>query len=133
MTDHGFLDVIEIGRSHRPSLYDSSADRPIPLVERDRRFNSDAADLVSLLEAADPETVVVALKDAYLDPSAEVAVGERIRAAIAGLDVVLSHQIANEFREFERTSTAVVAGYLRASVDRYLEDLQAAAIPDIAS
>src|SRR5215217_823309 len=33
----GFGDVIEIGRQDRPSLYDIWADRPEPLVARERR------------------------------------------------------------------------------------------------
>ncbi len=36
--DDGLDDVIEIGRQHRPSLYDPFADRPDPLVPAERRF-----------------------------------------------------------------------------------------------
>src|SRR5262245_36320704 len=38
VTTDGFADVIEIARQDRPSLYDPFADRPVPLVERDLRF-----------------------------------------------------------------------------------------------
>jgi len=37
LTTEGFADVIEIGRQDRPSLYDIWADRPAPLVPRERR------------------------------------------------------------------------------------------------
>src|SRR5215218_9399327 len=38
VTTAGFADVIEIARQDRPSLYDSSVDRPPPLVARNRRY-----------------------------------------------------------------------------------------------
>ena len=38
VTTEGFADVIEIARQNRPSLYDPFADRPEPLVGRDRRY-----------------------------------------------------------------------------------------------
>lgn len=37
----GFADVIEIARQERPSLYDPSADRPMPLVPRALRLEVD--------------------------------------------------------------------------------------------
>ena len=40
VTSPGFADVVEIGRQDRPSLYDSFADRPEPLVPRERRFEA---------------------------------------------------------------------------------------------
>ncbi len=38
VTTRGFADVIEIARQARPSLYDPFADRPVPLVPRELRF-----------------------------------------------------------------------------------------------
>ncbi len=38
VTNEGFADLIEIGRQDRPSLYDQTADRPDPLVERRHRY-----------------------------------------------------------------------------------------------
>ena len=133
LTDDGYLDVIEIGRSDRPSLYDSYSDRPTPLVPRSHRLGIGHPDLSIRVGELRPDVVVVALKDAYLSPAGELAVREDLQRHHPDLDVVLSHQIANEFREFERTSTAVVAGYLRTSIERYLTNLVAAAVPDVAA
>src|SRR5437763_3184120 len=41
VTNRGMADVIEIARQDRPSLYDQWADRPEPLVSRDRRLEVD--------------------------------------------------------------------------------------------
>lgn len=132
ITDAGFRDLLEIGRSDRPSLYDVSVQRPRQLVARDDRFEATDPDLIGRVVERSPDVVVVALKDAYRDGSAEAEIRDRIRA-VADLDVVLSHEIANEFREFERASTAVTAAYLRPIVDRYLERLSSAATPEIAA
>ncbi|HEY1117259.1 MAG TPA: hydantoinase/oxoprolinase N-terminal domain-containing protein, partial [Acidimicrobiales bacterium] len=86
VTTEGLADVIEIGRQDRPSLYDQFADRPVPLVPRDLRFEvsgrlaADGTELepidVSTLPdlPADVEAVAVCLLHADLDPSHEQAV-----------------------------------------------------------
>ncbi len=132
ITDGGFRDLIEIGRSDRPALYDTTVQRPRALVAREDRFEVTDPELLQQVFARDPDVVVVALKDAYRDGTAESELATRLRAH-ADIDVVLSHEIANEFREFERASTAVTAGFLRPSVDSYLRRLESAATPDIAS
>ncbi len=132
ITDEGFRDLLEIGRSDRPSLYDISVQRPRHLVEREDRFEATDPDLIARVVERAPDVIVVALKDAYRDGTAEAEIRDRIRA-VSDLDVVLSHEIANEFREFERASTAVTAAYLRPIVDRYLERLSTAATPEIAT
>ena len=38
ITNHGFRDVLEIGRQRRPELYNLYTNRPQPLVERKNRF-----------------------------------------------------------------------------------------------
>ena len=117
IVDGGFRDILEIGRSDRPALYDLSIQRPRQLVERDDRFETTDPDLIRRIVERSPDVVVVALKDAYRDGSAEAEIRRRIQA-VSDVDVVLSHEIANEFREFERASTAVTAAYLRPIVDR---------------
>ena len=133
ITDPGFRDLLEIGRSDRPSLYDVSVQRPQTLVPREHRFESDEPELWSAIAVLAPDVVVVALKDAYRDGDHERRLERAMRAALGDIDIdidiVLSHQIAAEFREFERTSSAVVAGYLRPGVEHYLTELLDAAIP----
>ena len=56
------MQVVEIARQDRPSLYDSFADRPHPLVEREHRFGHDGDHkaLLADLAVADPEVDLVA-------------------------------------------------------------------------
>ncbi len=130
ITTEGMADVIEIGRQDRPSLYDQWADRPEPLVPRERRLEvrgrlaADGTELVPIdLSTLGPlpegvDSVAVCLLHADLDPVHERAVAAHLRAA--GHDVVASHEISPEFREFERTVTTVVNAGLRARCRDYL-------------
>ena len=137
VTTEGLADVVEIGRQARPSLYDPWHDRGAPLVARALRqevrgrLDATGAVLVPLELASLPsmpdgvESVAVCLLHADLDPVHERAVAAALRAA--GHDVSVSHEVAPEFREYERTVTTVVNAYLRPVCRPYLEGLASAA------
>lgn len=111
LTDPGYEDLIEIARQDRPSLYDSSVDRPEPLVPRHRRHSDP-------VNVRDAEIVAVALLDSYLDASRE-------RELARSLDIpsVLASEISPEFREYERLATTVLSAYLTPSVAGYMTAL----------
>ncbi len=136
VTDAGMVDVVAIGRQDRPSLYDSFADRAEPLVPPSRRFAlagrarvdqssrpapAELAELAAMVADVAPEAVAVACLYPFLDPTREAAVAE----ALAGLGVPVSRssEVANEFREFERTATTVLNAFLAPEVARYLSHL----------
>jgi N-methylhydantoinase A/oxoprolinase/acetone carboxylase beta subunit len=133
----GLADVIEIGRQDRPSLYDQWQDRPKPLVPRHLRFEvpgrlgPDGREVSAVQPDALPElppeveSVAVCLLHADLEPAHEKAVAEHLRGR--GHDVVASHEISPEFREYERTVTTVVDAGLRARCREYLFRLGALA------
>ncbi len=128
ITEEGFEDLIEIGRQHRPSLYDPFADRAEPLVPRSLRFGWTPGQSIAEIDA---DAVAVCLRYSFLDPAGEEAiVAEMIRR---GLPVSASHRVAPEFREFERTSTTVVNAYLKPAVAEYLRLLEAKVVPDVAA
>ena len=107
ITSPGFEDVIEIGRQDRPSLYDTFADRPEPLVPR--------ADRVADLSTVDPAVfgaVAVSLLRSYDDPSDERAIAAELARVAPSAAVSISSDVVAEFREFERTSTTVLNAYL---------------------
>ena len=133
VTNEGFADVIEIARQTRPSLYDAFADRPVPLVPRALRFEVrgrlDAAgrevepvDVTSLAPLLpDVEAVAVCLLHADLNGDHERAVADELRGR--GYDVTCSHEVAPEFREYERTVTTVANAYVRPVCRAYLQRL----------
>jgi N-methylhydantoinase A len=139
VTTAGFEDAIEIGRQARPKLYDFFFDRVAPLVPADLRFgleertasNSEIltapspADLQSLasgVKAKHPESIAVSLLFSFANPTNEQAIAEALKPLCVPLSI--SHQILPEFREYERTSTAVINAYLQPVMQRYLENLE---------
>lgn len=138
VTTTGLRDVIEIARQDRPSLYDTFADRPEPIVARADRHEvagrraADGSELepvdpdaVRDLDLGDAEAVAVCLLHSDLDPAHERTVGEALRGR--GFDVTCSHEVSPEFREFERTVTTAVNAYLRPPCRTYLRGLEGVA------
>ncbi|WP_238709343.1 hydantoinase/oxoprolinase family protein [Natronorubrum halophilum] len=135
VTTEGFRDVLEIGRQNRPDLYDLEAEKPDPLVPRQRRFEigertttegierpvdpDEVRDLAATLRESDVEAVAVCLLHAYADPENERLVTETLREECE-VPVSASHEVLAEFREFERTSTTTVDAYVRPAIDRYV-------------
>lgn len=132
VTTAGFADVVEIARQDRPKLYDQWADRPPPLVERahrlevEGRLDASGDELTPLGEVPEipssATAVAVCLLHADLDGAHEAEVAERLRAQ--GHEVSVSHEVAPEFREYERTVTTVVNAGLGPRCRTYLEALE---------
>ena len=142
ITTEGFRDVLEIARLRTPRLYDLYYRKPPPLVERRLRLEVrervDARGRVlAPLDAGDVERAVAAVRDSgvssvavsllhsYANPEHEQRMGEALRAALPAVDVSLSSELLPEAREYERTSTTVINGYIRPVVERYLQRLVA--------
>ena len=132
----GFEHLLYTRRQNRASLYRLCDDHPEPLVplERchgvDERIGPDgvlrALDLATLPQI-DADAVAVCLLFAFRDPSHEAAVAAELRRRLPDGHVVASHEVAPEFREYERASTTVVDAYLAPAVAPYLRALAAAA------
>jgi N-methylhydantoinase A/oxoprolinase/acetone carboxylase beta subunit len=138
VTNAAFADVIEIARQDRPSLYDQTVDRPVPLVPRRWRYEvrgrlaADGTEIEPLdpstLPPLDPaiEAVAVCLLHSDRNPAHERAVGAELRRRGVA-DVTLSCELSPEFREYERTVTTVVNAYVRPVCRAYLGALAATA------
>ncbi|HWL81152.1 MAG TPA: hydantoinase/oxoprolinase family protein [Roseomonas sp.] len=139
----GFRDVIEIGTESRYDQYDLTLEKPVPLVPRELRFtvpermdaegrvrlplDEAALDaLVPALREAGVQSVAFAFLHAYANPAHEVAAGARLKAAMPGLSITLSHEVCPEVREYERTSTAVANAYVQPLMEGYLGRMAAA-------
>jgi N-methylhydantoinase A/oxoprolinase/acetone carboxylase beta subunit len=133
----GFADVPALGRQARPHLYRPEQAPPAPLaevaVEVAERMGPDGVlrklEMASVATAARRlrrervEAIAVCLLHAYADPSHEQAVAVALREALPGVHVVASHEVAAEFREFERASTTIADAYLGPVTGRYLHRL----------
>ena len=141
ITNRGFRDVLEIRRHARPDAYNMQLEIAPPLVPRDLRLEIDArlspdgsvlvpidprqvADVARALMQADVESYCVSLLHAYARPEEEHAVAAIIRAEDSHAYVTCSVDVCPEFREYERTSTAVVNAAVMPLVDAYLDNLE---------
>ncbi|WP_255221764.1 hydantoinase/oxoprolinase family protein [Rhodococcus wratislaviensis] len=141
VTTAGFRDLLAIGYQSRPHLYDPNSRRPAALVpaeltwEVGERLAADGSELRAIdeaavralaaeIEAADVDVVVVSLLNAYVDNSHEHQVADVLRELSVAPSVIAATDVSAEMREFERTSTAVLNGYVQPKVGSYLERLE---------
>ncbi len=142
VTTRGYRDAYLIGRGHRAEMYDLRYRKPVPLLERDDIFEVDerlsaSGEVISPLDPnsvemagkaiaeGDYEAVAVCLIHSYVDPLHELEVRDRLREMLPGVPIALSHEIAPEWREYERTSTTVTSVYITPKVRHYLQRLSA--------
>lgn len=143
VTTAGFRDILFFQRHDRRNIYDLRYKKPAPPLRRRDCFEVSerldargdvilaldearvVADLIPALAAGGYEAVAICLLSAYAAPSHEARVKEMIQAALPGLRVTCSHEVAREFREFERASTTVLSAYVQPVIDGYLERFEA--------
>jgi N-methylhydantoinase A len=128
----GFEHLLHLRRQNRAQLYRLCAQHPKPLVPLERCFGVkgrmgpegelEPLDLASLPHF-DAEAVAVCLLFSFRDPSHERAVADELRQRLPRARVVASHEVAPEFREYERASTTAVDAYLGPVVTGYLKAL----------
>jgi N-methylhydantoinase A len=128
----GFEHLLHLRRQDRAHLYRLCDGHPEPLVPLERcvgvegRIGPDGVlrelDLSSLPEI-DAEAVAVCLLFSFRDPGHEQAVAAELQRRLPGSRVVASHEIAPEFREYERASTTAIDAYLGPSLAGYLDAL----------
>jgi N-methylhydantoinase A len=135
VTTAGFEHLLHLRRQDRAHLYRLCAAHPEPLVPLERCYGVDERiapegvlrplELASLPEL-DAEAVAVCLLFAFRDPTHERLVAAEVRRRLPDAFVVASHEVAPEFREYERASTTAADAYLGPVVSRYLRSLAGA-------
>jgi N-methylhydantoinase A len=140
VTTAGFRDVLRLGRGDRRDIFSLHYRKPAPLVPvtdaevLHERIDVDGSVRIPLDEceidriAARVEddgfvSVAVCLLHAYRNPMHELRVRELLHERLPDLSVSLSHEIAPEWREYERSSTTALNAYIAPKVDRYLRSL----------
>ncbi len=140
VTTRGFRDVLEIGRCNRPDLYNIRFKKPVPFVERYLRKEisgrmdylgneiepldiSEVAPLVRYFKKEGVEAVAVCLLHSYANPEHELAVAEELRRLAPDMAITASVEVTREWREYERTSTAVLNSYVKPVASSYVSRL----------
>ena len=142
ITTRGFRDVYLLGRTDRDPLYDLKYRKPDSLVPRYRIFEvtermnykgealvefnrEEALALAEKLRRQGVRSVAVCLLHSYINPAHELALAETLAGVYPELSITLSHRLTREYREYERTSTAVIDAYIKPLTRTYLEKLDA--------
>ena len=140
ITTQGFRDSLEIARGNRPDFFNLHYKKPEPFVPRylrrevpgrlnhkgEERFPLDLSGLPDILEgfkAEGVQGVAICLLHSYANPAHEQAVLDEVRRLWPDVSAVASHQITREWREYERSSTAVLSAYVQPIAQRYLSRL----------
>lgn len=137
----GFRDIYEIGRVNRPDAYNLFFSKHVPLVPRSlrhevcERLRADGSlhkaldedrvrTLARKLREEHIESVAVLLLHSYRNPDHERRVKAIVQEEMPGVFVTASHELSQEYREFERVSTAVANAYVGPRVSAYLGELE---------
>jgi N-methylhydantoinase A len=141
VTTDGFRDVLEIQRQLRYNINDLFVDKHPPLIPRDQiveireRITADGAvhrplDPAEVKRAllvcrdGGAESLAISLLHAYANPDHEDAVAELAARHLPGIPVTRSADVSPQYREYERTSTAVVNAYITPRFRQYLHALR---------
>lgn len=136
ITTKGFRDVLEIQRANRRDMYNLVYRKPVPFVPRylrkeiDERISADGEilrevdfskldEIVSYFRAEGVESIAVALINSYVNDIHEKQIKSRLREL--GYEfVTCSAEITREWREYERTNTAVLNAFVQPRFRKYM-------------
>lgn len=140
VTTAGFRDILAISHQARPLIYEGEVHRPSPLIPDDliveaRERVGAEGEVITELEEADLDriteelkskeldVVVVSFLNAYRNDAHEIRAVNHLSEHDVAPIVSAATDVTSEMREFDRTSTAVVNGYVRPKVAGYMQRL----------
>ena len=138
----GISDTYTIARGDRKELYNVQYKKPKPLVPREDvlevkeriKWNGeiiqkiDKNDLNKIIDKINKEkiqAIAICFLHSYVNPTHEIEAKKIIKdKVIHDVEISLSHELAREWREYERASTAVMNSYIGPITNRYLKSLE---------
>ena len=138
----GISDTYTIARGDRKELYNVQYSKPGTLVPRkdvvevEERImwdgsvhtelnETDLSKIVKIINDEDIKAVAICYLHSYVNPEHEIKTREFLSKNIKEEVVIsLSHEIAREWREYERASTAVMNSYIGPVTNNYLKSLK---------
>lgn len=140
ITTKGFRDILEIARGNRPDLFNLLYEKPTPFIPRHLRNELDERvdvegnvlksvesneirEIVNYFKKENVEAIAIVLLHAYKNPEHEILVKKEIEAVWPEVQITASHELTNEWREYERASTTVLNSYVKPIVSDYIKNL----------
>ncbi|HTV36747.1 MAG TPA: hydantoinase/oxoprolinase family protein [Xanthobacteraceae bacterium] len=138
----GFRDIYEIGRINRPDAYNLFFQKHEPLIERALRFEvnermladgeidtpldeNEIAALGRKLEELGIEAAAILFLNCYANADHERRAKAILEKNHPQFFVSASHELSQEYREFERCSTVAANAYVGPKVRRYIGEIDA--------
>jgi N-methylhydantoinase A len=140
VTTRGFRDVYEIGRINRPDAYNLFFQKHVPLVPRERCYEvterlyadgrvckpldeTELHALADIFEREKIEAIAILFLHCYRNPAHELRAKAILQQRLPHVFVSASHELSQEYREFERCSTIVANAFVGPRVQRYLTQI----------
>ena len=140
LATRGASDIYHIARGNRLDMYNIRYRKPAPLIPRrdilpvGGRLDCDGVELSPLdhddlrkaaerIRSESVGSVAIAFLFSYQNPDHELAAARVLGELLPEVSISLSHQVATEWREYERTASTVMDAYIAPSVSRYMADL----------
>ena len=141
VTTQGFRDIYEIGRVNRPDAYNLFFSKHSPLVPRFHRYEiaerlsasgeiltpldeRALRELAAHLRSEEIEAVAILFLHCYRNPDHERRAKVILQEMLPDHFISASHELSQEYREFERCSTVVANAYVGPRVRQYLQDIE---------
>jgi N-methylhydantoinase A len=141
ITTKGFRDIYEIGRINRPDSFNLFFQKHQPLIERRLRFEvnerlfadgsvrtpldmDDVKIICDRLTELGVEAVAIMCLHSYRNPAHEKQIKNYIVSRFPDMFVTASHELSQEYREFERTSTTAANAFVGKTIRRYVGELE---------
>lgn len=140
ITTKGFRDILELARGNRPDLFNLVFEKPAPFVPRYLRrevterisyrgevltplCDADIEAAVEYLKKEQVQAIAVCYINSYANEQHERETVAKIQALWPEVYVCPSVDITKEWREYERTSTAVLNAYVMPVASSYIDRL----------
>jgi len=143
VTTDGFREILHLGRGETPGPLAGwiTMIKPDPLADLEDTFEADERldssgtvvvpldgdhlrDGLRLLYDRGVESLTVSLLHSYANQVHERRAAEIAREVDPAVPVTLASDVVSEFREYERTQTAVINAYIKPRLRGYLRDLE---------
>ena len=144
----GISDTYTIARGDRKELYNVQYKKPKPLVPREdvlevkerMKWNGevitkidseDVNKIINKINEENIQAIAICFLHSYVNPVHEIEVKKMIKEKVGeNVEISLSHELAREWREYERASTAVMNSYIGPITNRYLKSLESQLFDD---
>ena len=129
VTTQGFRDIYEIGRINRPEAYNLFFQKHRPLVERAHRFevneriygsgdvlrplnDDDLEKIAKEIDVQDIQALAIMFMHSYRNAEHEIRAKRFFEKRFPSMYITASHELSQEYREYERTSTVAANAYV---------------------